>query len=357
VRYGSVLITGGAGFVGSHLAAALKQRSPQTRVVALDNLSRRGSELNVPRLLERGVEFRHGDIRCYEDLERIESFDLLIDCSAEPSVQAGASSSPRYVLNTNLAGTMNCLEAARLHGAAFLFLSTSRVYPLTALNQLPYIETETRFELQDADEPAGFSAAGIAEAFPLHGARSFYGATKLSSELLIAEYVHSYGLKALINRCGVLAGPWQMGKVDQGVITLWVARHHFGRPLRYLGFDGLGKQVRDALHIEDLCDLVWKQLQSARGWNGEVFNVGGGRDVSTSLRELTVLCRQVTGQRPEIDSVKDTGNLDVRIYLTDASRVREAFDWQPRRSMEQVVGDIHQWIAAHEKTLHSVLAS
>ena len=129
---------------------------------------------------------------------------------------------------------------------------------------------------------------GVAEAFPLNGPRSFYGASKLSSELLIAEYVHSYGLKALINRCGVLAGPWQMGKVDQGVVTLWVARHYFRRSLSYCGFGGHGKQVRDVLHVDDLSDLIWKQLQSVNDWDGEVYNVGGGRENSTSLARADV---------------------------------------------------------------------
>ena len=155
----------------------------------------------------------------------------MIDCSAEPSVQAGLGGSPRSVLDTNLVGTINCLEAARSRGAAFLFLSTSRIYPIAALNDLPFVETETRFHWDEAPGIAGFSRRGIAEGFTLDGARSFYGTSKLAGEQLIQEYVFSYGMRALIDRCGVIAGPWQMGKVDQGVITLWVARHYFGRPL------------------------------------------------------------------------------------------------------------------------------
>ena len=183
-------------------------------------------------------------------------FDLMVDCSAEPSVQAGLGGSPRTVLDTNLVGTLNCLEAARLRGAAFLFLSTSRIYPITALNDLPFTECETRFRWDDMPGIRGFSGRGIAEGFALDGARSFYGASKLAAEQLIQEYVFSYGMRALIDRCGVIAGPWQMGKIDQGVITLWVAHHYFDRPLRYTGFGGQGKQVRDILHVRDFFDLL-----------------------------------------------------------------------------------------------------
>src|SRR5438477_348415 len=172
----TILVTGGAGFVGSTLALHLKRHDVARRVIALDNLKRRGSELNVPRLRDGGVEF----------------------------------------------------------------------------------------------------ARGISEEFPLSGARSLYGATKLASELFIEEYAYAYGLRAVVDRCGVLAGPWQMGKVDQGFVALWVARHLFEGRLSYIGFGGSGKQVRDVLHVDDLCDLVTRQIARLDDVGGEVFNVGGG---------------------------------------------------------------------------------
>ena len=274
----NLLITGGAGFVGSNLALLFREARPDLGVTVLDNLKRRGSELNLPRLRAAGVEFRHGDIRSTDDFDDLPPYDLMIDCSAEPSVQAGLGGSPRAVLGTNLIGTINCLEAARARGAAFLFLSTSRIYPIAALNDLPFTETDTRFRWDDVAGIRGFSARGVAEDFTLDGARSFYGTSKLAGEQLIQEYVFSYGMRALIDRCGVIAGPWQMGKVDQGVITLWVARHYFGRPLRYTGFGGQGKQVRDILHVHDLFDLLLLQLEAPERWDGRVYNVGGGND-------------------------------------------------------------------------------
>src|SRR4051794_21077618 len=217
----ALLITGGAGFVGSNLAIWFKERYPDLQVTALDNLRRRGSETNLPRLREHGIEFIHGDIRNPEDL-RFDGrkIDLILECSAEPSVLAGFGEAPDYVINTNLVGTINCLELARRSGADLVFLSTSRVYPVSTLNSVATEEGETRFTLDARQALPGVSEHGIAEDFPLEGARSLYGATKLCSELLIQEYGAMYGLRFIINRCGVITGPWQMGKVDQGVFAL-----------------------------------------------------------------------------------------------------------------------------------------
>ena len=128
-------------------------------------------------------------------------------------------------------------------------------------------------------------------------------------------------MAAIINRCGVLAGPWQMGKVDQGVVTLWVARHAFGQPLRYIGFGGLGKQVRDVLHVDDLFDLLLLQMARPARWDGRVYNVGGGNDVSASLLELTEICRRETGREIPIAEVPETSSVDLRIYVGDSRRV------------------------------------
>src|SRR3972149_3096181 len=129
-----ILVTGGAGFVGSSLAIEFRRNRKDIEVVAFDNLKRRGSELNIPRLKENRVEFIHGDIRNIEDFEAIGKADLIIECPAEPSVMAGFNSSPEYLINTNLLGTVNCLEYARKCDAEVVFLSTSRVYPVRTIN-------------------------------------------------------------------------------------------------------------------------------------------------------------------------------------------------------------------------------
>jgi CDP-paratose 2-epimerase len=355
--YESVLITGGAGFVGASIAVALKTRFPGTRVAALDNLHRRGSELNLPRLRAAGVEFVHGDIRNPEDLNNCPPPQLIIECSAEPSAQAGYGGSPEYLIQTNLVGCFNCLELARRTKADFLFLSTSRVYPWTALNDLAYVEGETRFVLADGQSLPGASANGISEDFPLQGARSLYGMTKLAAELMIAEYSLAYDFRYAINRCGVIAGPWQMGKIDQGVVTLWVAAHHFRKPLNYIGFGGLGKQVRDLVHVDDLCDLILDQVTSFDRYHGQLFNVGGGRDCSLSLREMTLLCERITGQEIPITASVENRPADVRVFLSDCNRLTNFSGWEPRRDATNILMDTWNWIRAEENTLRSTLGA
>jgi CDP-paratose 2-epimerase len=349
------LVTGGAGFVGSHLALALRSADADARIVAFDNLRRRGAELNVGRLRSQGVEFVHGDIRLASDLEAVGRIDSFIDCSAEPSVVAGSDGQPRYLIDSNLGGLINCLELARRHDAALLFLSTSRVYPVAGLSALRTERRGRRLELLDAQPFVGASAEGINESFPLDGARTLYGATKLAGELLIAEYVAVFGLRALINRCGVIAGPWQMGRVDQGVFALWMFAHVLGRPLNYIGYGGSGCQVRDVLHVDDLVALAMSQLAQREQWRGDVYNVGGGRRISASLAELTDICVAISGNRIPIGSIPAERPGDVPIYLTDSTRVRERYGWTPTRDLHHIMTDLHEWSIGHQDILAGVL--
>ncbi|PCJ57547.1 MAG: 3-beta hydroxysteroid dehydrogenase [Candidatus Hydrogenedentota bacterium] len=351
----TILITGGAGFVGSNLALHLKQHYDNVRIIAQDNLIRRGSELNLPRLKENGIEFVKGDIRNPEDIASVGAFDTLLECSAEPSVLAGYGSSPRYVIDTNLGGTVNCLEAAREHNAEFLFLSTSRVYPIKPLNNLTWREDTTRFAWEDTQPLPGASSQGITEAFPLEGTRSMYGATKLASELIMQEYLEMYDMRGIINRCGVITGPWQMGKVDQGVVVLWAARHIYGGALSYIGYGGTGKQVRDFVHIDDLARLVTYQLDHIGELSGQTFNVGGGLDVSVSLQELTTICQGLTGNTIHIASEMEDRPADLRLYITDNTRITQATGWAPEKTVETTLEDIVKWIRDNQEQLQPIL--
>jgi len=351
-----ILVTGGAGFVGSNLAVTLAARHPDWELVAFDNLRRRGSELTLGRLREAGVTFVHGDVREPADLDALGHVDAILECSAEPSALAGADGATDYVVRANLLGAWHCLEVARRHRAQFVFLSTSRVYPVAAQRSLALRETETRFELA-ADQPVeGAGPDGISEAFPLDGARTLYGATKLAAELLVAEYAEAYGIPTVVDRCGVIAGPWQMGKVDQGVFTYWLLSHYHRRPLSYIGFGGTGKQVRDLLHIDDLCDLMDEQLQSPAEWAGVTVNVGGGRAGSLSLLELTGLCRELTGNEVEISPVPETRPGDVPVYLSDCAALSERTSWHPRRGPREILADVHAWAAEQGDALREAIA-
>jgi CDP-paratose 2-epimerase len=357
MQYETILITGGAGFVGSNLAVSFKQKHPDLNVIVLDNLKRRGSELNLKRLKEAGIQFIHGDIRNREDLELKNKIDLILECSAEPSVLAGYDESPAYIINTNLVGTINCLELARKSKADVVFLSTSRVYPYGVINSVKTIETETRFkwcEEQGKGIP-GWSTKGIDVDFTLNGPKSMYGATKLCSEVLLQEYINMYGIRGVINRCGVVAGPWQFGKVDQGVFTLWMLAHYFKKPLKYIGFGGTGKQVRDLLHIEDLFDLIELQLESIDKINGEVYNVGGN-GINLSLFEATQLCESITGNKLVIKSEPTTRPADITIYITNNQKIFNTINWKPKRNAKCVLNDTYLWIKDNEKTLSLLIS-
>ena len=260
------------------------------------------------------------------------------------------------MLNTNLLGAANCLEYARQNGARAIFFSTSRVYPIHALNAASFREEDTRFSWTDEQATPGISSRGVTEDFPLDGARSIYGMTKRAAEMLLEEYGSAYGLGHVVNRCGVLAGPWQMGKIDQGVVAFWVARHLFQQPLSYIGFGGAGKQVRDVLHVADLCELVLDQMARFDAFEGQTFNVGGGIDSSVSLRELTALCQAATGREIPIASEPQTRQADVRIYVSDCAKLFAKTSWRPRRSPSQAVQDIARWLTDHADDLRTVLA-
>jgi CDP-paratose 2-epimerase len=351
-----ILITGGAGFVGSNLALSFKRDRPSATVIAFDNLKRRGSELALSRLRAVGVEFVHGDIRSIDDLAGVGAADILIDASAEPSVHAGYGGDPNYLIHTNLFGAANCLEYARRHGSDFVFLSTSRVYSIDALRTLPLDSNDSRFVLRSSVQQAGVSQAGISEAFSVNDHRSLYGTTKLGAELLVEEYRAMYGLRAVINRCGVISGPWQMGKVEQGFVVLWLSRHLFGGPLSYMGFGGHGSQVRDVLHIDDLYDLIVCQLNGLNECSGGLFNVGGGMARSVSLRELTSMSQKISGRTIELGHVAETRAADIPFYVSDHEAVRRTIGWAPKRSLDQVLQDVWRWLVEERVQLEPILS-
>jgi CDP-paratose 2-epimerase len=258
-------------------------------------------------------------------------------------------------VQTNLLGAHNCLELARRDGAQFVFLSTSRVYPVAALSALALREGETRFELEAEQPLSGASEHGIAEHFPLGGARTLYGATKLAAELLVAEYADAFGVRSVINRCGVIAGPWQMGKVDQGVFTHWLLAHRLGRPLTYIGYGGAGKQVRDLLHVDDLCALIAEQLADPGAWDGATVNVGGGVEGSLSLLETTQLCQQLTGNEVPVEPVLEPRPGDVPLYASDCRELFARTGWRPTRGPRTILEDTLAWIEANEEAVLKAL--
>jgi len=349
-----ILITGGAGFVGSSLARRFKESGSNVEVTVFDNLRRRGSELNLADFKKRGIRFVHGDIRNSADLSSCGfDFDVMVEASAEPSVHAGSGGDTSYLFDTNLVGTKNALEYLRKTSAIMIFLSSSRVYSIETLCSIPLKESQLRFEpnisASNFSSLKGLSEKGISEDFDVSKARSLYGTSKLCSEYFVQEYAKFFNIKSVINRCGVIAGPGQFGKVDQGVFTLWVARHHFLQTLSYTGFGGKGFQVRDLLHPDDLFALLQRQISSIDQVSGERFNVGGGPgEGSVSLLELTGLCQEATGKSVEISQVKESPAVDIPWYVSDFSQAKNVFGWVPKKTARDIVFDIASWIDKNE---------
>jgi CDP-paratose 2-epimerase len=352
-----ILITGGCGFVGSNLAVLFKQFYTDVEVYCLDNLSRRGSEINLKKILASGGQFIHGDVRIKSDLDRIPKVDIVIDAAAEPSVLAGkVPGELENLIDTNLNGTINTLYFAKKHQAAIIFLSTSRVYPYDTLAKANLETTPKRFKLSNDQSFVGISQQGIAENYPLEGLRSLYGATKLASEYFIQEFSNNFGLPAIINRCGVLSGPYQMGKIDQGVIVLWMAKHFWKGRLGYIGYGGLGQQARDVLHVRDLFRLVQWQIVNLGLLKGQIFNVGGGLENTVSLSELTDLCSQITGNNLEIGSSFENRPGDLPIYVTDNGKITDFCGWKPEINISTLLNEVHEWFKSDEASLKAILS-
>jgi len=261
------------------------------------------------------------------------------------------NSSSRQLLEHNLAGTINLLEFGRRTGAGLILLSTSRVYSISRLANLPVtIEKEAYRPQLDSYRVVGLSSEGVAEQFPTTPPVSLYGATKLASELLALEYGEAFGLPVWINRCGVLAGAGQFGTPDQGIFAFWINSYLRRRRLNYIGFDGRGHQVRDCLHPRDVAALVFKQMKSAHPQVEHVQNVSGGVASAISLAQLSSWCAVRFGKH-SIGCDSTSRPYDVPWMVLDSARAKRQWDWQPTVGIEQILEEIAQHADAHPEWL------
>lgn len=350
-----VLVTGICGFVGQHVATDLKRSFAGVEIVGIDNLIRRGSEINIAPLKALGCMVVHGDVRAAEDIAELPRCDWIIDCAANPSVLAGVSGGTSQLVSHNLIGTLNLLEKCRRDSAGFFILSTSRVYSIGALNEIPLAERGNRFVVDETRAaPAGSSEHGVSEAFSTAAPVSLYGGTKLASEIMALEYSGAFGFPVWIDRCGVIAGPGQFGRIDQGIFSYWIYQWLLGRPLNYIGYGGNGLQVRDFVSPGDLTRLVDKQLRNPTLNVPRIVNVGGGSDRSMSLRELSGFCQRVLGAGPSVQSVAETRRYDLPYFVTDARLAEQVWDWRPEESAEETLESIARWAQDHRAVVEGL---
>lgn len=351
-----VLLTGICGFVGSTIALAWRNAYPSDTLIGIDNLSRSGAWVNRKRLQDAGVKVLHGDIRCASDLESIGNVDWVIDAAANPSVLAGVDgkASSRQLVEHNLIGTINLLEFCKSQQTGFTLLSTSRVYSIVPLADLDVEVRDNAYQPVPETNIAGLSEFGIGESFMTSAPVSLYGSTKLASEQLALEYGDAFNFPVWINRCGVLAGAGQFGKADQGIFAYWLHSYQQRKPLKYIGFDGLGYQVRDCLHPRDLLPLLKKQMTytsvsghkptpqtnpTSKHQKPRIVNVSGGIESARSLAQLSEWCAQ---RWPKVDVMNSPENrpYDLPWVVLDNRQAAAAWDWHPETSTDAILEEI-----------------
>ncbi|HEV2391653.1 MAG TPA: NAD-dependent epimerase/dehydratase family protein [Verrucomicrobiae bacterium] len=343
-----ILITGICGFVGQVLARALAEQLPGLELCGLDNLIRPGSEQNR-RSLAKLVKFFHADVRSASDMEGLPPADWVLDAAANASVLAGMEhpGASRQLVEHNLDGTINLLEYCRRHQAGLILLSTSRVYSIEPLASLEMVVQNSAFQPRPEQAwPAGCSTRGIVESFSTQPPLSLYGSTKLASEILALEYGAAFGLPVWINRCGVLAGAGQFGRADQGIFSYWIHAYAARRPLKYIGFDGQGCQVRDCLHPSDLAPVLARQMRSPSSRPEPPLHFGGGIENSMSLAQLSDWCSRRFGPHP-IDADPKPRPFDLPWVVLDSGAAAKRWGWRPQHKLPAILEEI----AGHAEAL------
>ena len=329
-----VLITGGCGFVGTNLSLYLNSKGFD--VQSLDNLSRKGSKYNLTLLKKRKIKNFKINIENFKFIQNLPKYDLIIDCCAEAAVEISKKDIDK-VFNTNLLGTLNILKKIKKDKSKLIYLSTSRVYPISFKKKI----IKSKLKLTKL----------FGEKNSINGPKTIYGVTKLASEMLIEEFSYAFGLKYIINRCGVISGPLQFGKQDQGFVSLWVWGHLNKKKMKYIGYGGYGNQVRDVLHIDDLCNLIYLQIKKFKKINNKLFTVGGSKKSYTSLNQLTKICEKFTKNKIKFSKISKTSIYDIPYYVTNNNLVTKSYNWKPKKNIKQIVKDVFDWLTKNKKTL------
>jgi len=336
-----ILITGGCGFVGSNIAIYLKKNLLNAKIDSLDNLSRKGSILNLRRLKKYNIKNYKYTIDDYNKFKKIPKYNLIIDCCAEAAIEVSKTDIDR-VFYTNLVGTFNVLKKCARDKSNIIFLSSSRVYSIDLLNKLKNkINKNINKKFL------------INKNLSTDGPKSIYGFTKLSSEDLIKEFSYLFKIKYIINRLGVISGPWQFGKQDQGFVSLWLWSHLNKKKLNYIGYGGKGNQVRDIIHIEDVCNVIYKQIKALKKRQNLLVNIGGGKSNAISLKELTKKCEKITGNKIKFGLNKSTSNYDIPYFVTDNHKVSRLYNWKPSKKIDDIISDMYLWMKSNHKKLRS----
>lgn len=329
------LITGGAGFIGSNYASRCISRGD--KIVIFDNLSRAGSKRNLAWLEETygkgSFELVVGDVRDAEAIKKAaQNASRILHLAAQVAVTTSVTD-PRSDFEINAQGTFNTLEAARLSGnkPGFLFSSTNKVYG--GMENVRVVEKETRYDY--ADLPEGASENQLLD---FH---SPYGCSKGCGDQYVRDYARIYELPTVVFRQSCIYGPRQFGVEDQGWVAWFVIAAITGRPISIYGD---GKQVRDILFVEDLCDAYDAAFQRLPQIGGQVFNIGGGRKNTISIWvEFKPILEKLLGKKLET-TCGDWRPGDQPVFISDIRKAKELLNWNPKVGAEEGISRLFTWV-------------
>lgn len=326
-----VIVTGGCGFIGSNICVFLKNLSFD--VISVDNCSKTYSKLNLKRLKNLNIKNYSIDISNRNKFIKLNfQSDIIIDCCADPAVESSRLNILKNI-NNNLITTYNVLEKAKKDNSKLIFLSTSRIYPIKD----SYQKFNIFYKKKNKDL--------FDEKSNIIGPKTIYGFSKLASEMLIKEYNYAFKIDYLINRCGLITGPWQFGKVEQGLVSLWLWKHlNRDNNLYYKGYKGSGNQIRDILFINDLCELVYLQIKKFKKIKNQTFCVGGGIKNSANLNELTKICEEITKNKLQIKRDLQTSIYDIPFYITSLKKVKKYYNWMPKTNLRCGFSILLEWM-------------
>jgi CDP-paratose 2-epimerase len=339
-----ILVTGGAGFIGSHVAEYYAQQGNDVKVI--DNLSRdillkkksKHTSFNWDYLHRySNIEFIRGDIRDKDLLCTVsDDIDIIIHTAGQTAVTTSVTD-PRTDFETNVCGTFNVLEAARTSGndPCVIFCSTNKVFG-NNVNSVGVSETDSRYVFSDTK-----FKYGIPETFSIdHCEHTPYGCSKLSADLYVQDYAIRNEVKAGIFRMSCIYGTRQFGVEDQGWVAWFCIATLLGQPITIYGD---GKQVRDVLYVSDLVNAFDAFISRSKKMQYGVFNMGGGSGFTISLLELLDLLEEYTGKKSQItyDAWRPS---DQKVYISDIRKAEKILKWKPQVSPKKGVHNIVSWI-------------
>ena len=347
----TILITGGAGFIGINAARHFLKKG--WSVVIFDNFSRKGTEVNV-KLLKQEVKDANGMLRVVrgdivKDLGALDREAAKADVVLHLAAQVAVTTSiidPRTDFETNMVGTFNVLESVRLSKKKpiLLYSSTNKVYG--SLPHLSVKESKTRY-IFDSHHHAKHGI-GEREQLDFH---SPYGCSKGAADQYVVDYSRMYDLDTVVFRQSCIYGPHQFGVEDQGWVAWFTIAALLDQPMTIYGS---GKQVRDLLHVADLIELYDLSIKNIKRTSGNAYNVGGGPSNTISLLELLTHLEEKMSKKiqPKRAAIRAG---DQPIFIADIRRLKEELGWEPTHSVHKGFEDMYAWIVFHETDIRKVL--